>query len=435
MTRKNYVPAGPTRSAPANVVTRHLDRRSFFKVGAAGAASLLLPNIITSSALGAGGRASAGNRIIVGVIGVGVMGRNNLGGFLNNAGVQVVAACDVIHEKRERAKEQVDAKYNNKDCATYVDYRELIARDDIDVVMCATTDHWHAQVSIDAMKAGKDVYCEKPVSLTIGEGRKMVEAARRYGRVITGGSQRVIGDYGTLACAARSGRFGRMLYAEVDPGGPSQTCYLPEEPMPPGIMDYDLWLGPAPWAPYHSRRVSSTPGADANGGLGWRFWYDYCGGGTTDWGSHFFGGILHAMGLDHTGPTEILPEDKKKGVPMTLVFENGMELRIKGGRDMKYFGEAGRILPAANEPVPPGLRWYEDGAKHPMTDLLNCVRTRKRPFQDIEYAHRTATICHLVNIGRRLGRPLKWDPVKEDFINDPEASRHINRPRRGPWQI
>lgn len=435
MTIPSNSPAGPGRADQINQTTRIMDRRSFFKVGAAGAASLILPNIITSSALGANGRASAGNRIIVGAIGVGYMGRNNLGGFLNHPDVQVVAVCDVVYETLKRAKDQVDAKYKNKDCATYVDYRELIARDDIDVVMCATTDHWHAQVSIDAMKAGKDVYVEKPVSLTIGEGRKMVEAARRHGRVITGGSQRVIGDYGALACAARSGRFGRMLYAEVDPGGPSQTCFLPEEPMPPDIMDYELWLGPAPWAPYHSRRVSPAPGADAKGGLGWRFWYDYCGGGTTDWGSHYFGGILHAMGLDHTGPTEIIPEDKPKGVPMTLVFENGKEIRIRGGRNLRYFGEAGEIKPVANEPVPPGLRWYEDGAKHPLTDLINCVRTRKRPFQDIEYAHRTATICHLVNIGRRLGRPLKWDPAKEEFIGDPEANRHINRPRRGPWQI
>ena len=405
-----------------------VSRRSFLK--GAGAA-IAFPNIITSSALGAGGRPPASGRIVMAGIGMGGQGSGDLGQFMNDPRIQVVAVCDVKKQNLDGIKRRVNGHYNNQDCKGYVDYREVLARNDIDMILCATPDHWHAQISIDAMKSGKDVYCEKPLTLTIGEGRKMVDTARRYGRVLSSGSQRVIGDYGALACAARSGQYGKILDVYADPGGPPRQCDLPGEPIPPDTIDWDMWLGPAPWAPYHRFRCGPDYGL---GGQGFRSWYDYSGGMMTDWGGHKFGAALHGMGLDHTGPTEILPPDGKDNKYLTYVFANGMKLHVGEGGP-KYICEKGEAHPLREFKVPPGLRWYEDGANSPIQDLVNCVISRKRPFQDVEYAHRTATVCHLGNICNKLNRKLQWDPVKEDFIGDPEASRLVDRPRRGPWQI
>lgn len=403
-------------------------RRAFIKtLGAA----IALPSIIPSSALGADGQPPPSNRVTMAGIGMGGQGSGDLGQFMGDARVRVLAVCDVKFPDLEKIKKTVDGRYGNQDCKAYVDYREVIARDDIDMILCATPDHWHAQITIDAMKRGKDIYCEKPLTLTIAEGRKMVDTARRYGRVFSSGSQRVIGDYGALACAARSGRFGKILETHASPGGPPSMCYLPGQPIPPNEIDWDLWLGPAPWAPYHPFRCGRAYGL---GGKGFRSWYDYSGGMMTDWGGHKFGAVLHGMGLDHTGPTEIIPPDQDENKHLTYVFANGMKLHVGGGGP-KYICEKGVAAPLREFKVPPGLRWYEDGANSPIKDLVNCMYTRKRPFQDVEYAHRTATVCHLGNICYMLNRKLKWDPEKEDFIGDAEASRLVDRPRRGPWQI
>ena len=405
-------------------------RRRFLKM--LGSAAVGVPQIIAPKALGANTGHPASARINVGAVGVGRMGRGNLHAFLQDWRVQVVAVCDVRGAHATQAKNLVDGYYENKDCAIYEDYRELIARPDIDVIMCATPDHTHAQVSIDAMKAGKDVYCEKPLTLTIGEGRKMVDTARQHGRVLSGGSQRVILNYGRHACAARSGRFGRILVGRASPGPSSFRCFLGDGGPVPDDFNFDLWLGPAPLVPYHPHRVGDAFQLNREG---FRSWQEYSGGMTTDWGGHVFGGLLHGMGLDHTGPTSIAPADPEERRPMIATFANGMEIHVSGWRHTIYQCEEGVAQPERNERVPPGLRWYEDGATNPITDLINCVHTRRRPFQDVEYAHRTATFCHLVNICRQLNRPLLWDPDKEDFINDPEASRLTDRPRRGPWQI
>ena len=403
----------------------NVSRRTFLK---AMGAAIAAPNIITSSALGADGRPAASARIVMAGIGMGGQGSGDLGQFLGDPRIQCVAVCDVRTGAMNGAKQAVDERYHNSDCKAYGDYRELIARKDIDMILCGTPDHWHAQITIDAMKSGKDVYCEKPLTLTIREGRKMVETARTYGRVFSCGSQRVIGDYGRLACAARSDKYGKILAAHADPGGPPRMCYLPGEPVPPDI-NWDMWLGPAPWVPYNPNRCSAAYGL---GGQGFRSWYDYSGGMMTDWGGHKFGAVLHGMGLDHTGPAEIIPPDGKDYPHLTYVFANGMKLVVCD--DIKYICEKGEVQPTESR-VPPGLRWYEDGANSPIQDLTNCVYSRKRPFQDVEYAHRTATVCHLGNICYMLNRKLRWDPVKEDFIGDPEASRLVDRPRRGPWQI
>jgi len=388
------------------------------------------PSIIAATALGAEGRPAASERLVMGGIGMGGQGSHDLGQFMRDSQVQVVAICDVKHGDLKRIQGAVNRRYGGTGCLATTDYREVLARKDIDLILCGTPDHWHAQVSIDACKSGKDVYCEKPLSLTIGEGRKMVQATRRYGRVYSCGSQRVIGDYGRLACAARSGRYGKIIAAHASPGGPPRQCHLPGQEIPPNTIEWDMWLGPAPWVPYHPYRCGRAYGL---GGRGFRTWYDYSGGMMTDWGGHKFGGAMHGLGVDHTGPTKIIPPDGKDHKYLTFVFANGTKLYVGGGQ--RYVGTEGEVKPLRKFKVPPGLRWYSGGANSPISDFLHCVRTRKTPFRDVEYAHRVATVCHLGNIGYMLKRPLRWDPDKEDFVGDAEASRLVERPRRGPWQI
>lgn len=409
---------------------KRITRRRFVQTTALTSAAAVAPNIITSNALGANGVPAASERITLAGIGMGGQGNGDLGGFMSDKRIQVLAVCDVKHGDLERTRNRVNGHHRNQDCAAYLDYREICAREDIDAILCATPDHWHAQITIDCMKTGKDVYCEKPLSLTIGEGRKMVQAARQYGRVFSCGSQRVIGDFGKLAVAARSGEYGKILEAHANPGGPPRQCYLPGQEIPPNTIEWDLWLGPAPWVPYHPYRAGRSYGL---GGKGFRTWYDYSGGMMTDWGGHKFGGALHGMGLDHTGPTSIHPPDGKEYKHLTMKFKNGMKLVVGAGQ--RYICEGGEAKPLREFKVPPGLRWYEDGARSPIQDLINCIQTRKRPFRDVEYAHRVATVCHLGNIAYKLNRTLYWDPDNEVFVNDPEASRLIDRPRRGPWQI
>ncbi len=408
-----------------------LSRRYFLKT--AGVAAVGLPNIITSNALGASGVPAASERIVMAGLAMGGRGTGVLREFLNCKEIQVVAVNDVKKDALRRAKSVVDGKYGNPDCASYEDYREILARDDIDMVYIGAPDHWHAQMMIDACKAGKDVMCEKPLTLSIGEGRKIVEAARRYGRIAAGGSQRVLQDYGKTACAANSGRFGKILSVNVNPGGPPRPCYLPGQEIPDNI-NWDLWLGPAPWAPYHPYRCGRAYGLS---GKGFRTWEDYSGGMMTDWGGHKFGGALHGMKLDHTGPREIIPPKAER--PLTYVFETGQTLKVQGpgNNEIYYECEGGSVNKNSMRQlkVPQGLRWYSGGATSLVGDFIHCVKTRETPFRDVEWSHRTATICHLGNIALKLNRTLNWDPVKEDFIGDPEASRMVDRPRRGPWQI
>ena len=407
---------------------RTLSRRALLKRAAVTGAGVGLPLIVRASALGADGGVAASDRITMGAIGVGGRGTGVMGGFLGSGQVRVLAVCDVYKPHRDRAKGIVDGRYGGKDCAACVDFREITRRDDIDMVLIATPDHWHALTAIDACEHGKDVYCEKPLSLTIREGRAMVEAARRYERVFSGGSQRVYGDYGRLARYVHDGSLGRIEEVWVNVGGPSKPCDLPAEPVPEG-MDWDRWLGPSPWAPFHSSRFAAN---------GWRQWRDYSGGQMTDWGAHKFGGALYALGLDHTGPVEIIPPDGKAHQRLTYVFANGIRMYHGGGWDgnISYRGEFGRA-PSRDQPYPAPprpMRLYR-GRGGITGDFLHCVRTRQRPFRHVEYSHRAASVCHLGNIAYWLNRPLKWDPDNEVFIGDDEANRWVERPKREPWRL
>ena len=404
---------------------RRVSRRKF--LGGA-AAALGVPYAITSEALGGPNRAAASERIVMGFVGVGGQGTGDMGGFLGFRQVQAVAVCDVVAAHRYRAKNIVDKRYGNQDCSPHNDFREVVRRGDIDAVFVGTPDHWHALVSVDAMKHGKDVYCEKPETLTIREGRKMVETARQHGCVFSGGSQRVWGDYNWFHRMVWGGAIGEPKEAWVNVGGPSGRCDLPPVPTPADV-DWDMWVGQTPWRPFHPSLIRG----------GFRPFRDYSGGGMTDWGCHGFGGALYCLQLHETGPVEVIPPDGKDHKQLTYVFANGIRVYHGGGWGgiLSFRGTLGecpsrdrRRQSAPNIHVP-----NYKGHGGIFGDFLHCVKTRERPFRDIEIAHRTASHAHMGNIAYWLKRPLKWDPVKEEFIGDDEASRWLSRPMREPWRL
>jgi hypothetical protein len=405
-------------------------RRGLLKGTVASGAAVACPALVRSTALGRDGRPAPSDRLGAGCIGVGAQGRADMGAFLGDRGVQVLAVCDADRRHRDVAKADVDKRYGNNDCAAYTDFRELVVRDDIDVVMIAAPEHWHALMSVWAMRNGKDVYCEKPLSLTVKEGRVMVEIARRYSRVFSCGSQRVRGDYGRLADYVASGAIGEIREIYAAASGPSRHCSLGGQSVP-DWLDWDLWLGPAPWQPFHIGRFAG-PG-DANSVGQWRNWHDFSGGFMTDWGAHKYGGVMYAAQLEKTGPVEIVPPDGK-GSPLTYRFANGIVMY--GSGPFGFVGTRGKA-PPMDKPMPARspLRQYPPGINDPIRDLLHCVRTRGRPFQDVEYAHRVASVCHLGNIACWLKRPLKWDAAAEQFVGDEEARRLLDRPRRAPWRL
>ncbi len=397
-------------------------RRQFLKT----AAAVSLPYVLTSTALGAGDRPAASERIVMGGIGIGNMGSGDLGAFLGRSDVQYVAVCDAKRGVREGAKGRVDGRYGNKDCWAYSDFRELLARDDIDAVHIATPDHWHAIMVIAACRSGKDAYCQKPETLTLSQGPAMVEAARRYGRVVSGGSQRVLQDYRGVVDKCWGGELGTIKSINVNVGPLPRPCNLPGKPVPEGF-NWEMWLGPAPWAPYHPYRCS---GSYAINGTSWRSWREYSGGGMTDWGAHHFGGATFAIDVRDLEPEEVIYHDDKDGKYLTYRYPNGVLLyhNHPGMGNLHVVGTLGEKRPA--KPVP---SYKGQGGIY--GDFIHCVKTRQKPFRDIETASHTAAVCHLGNIAYQLQRPLKWDQAKQEFPGDEEANRLTWRPMREPWRL
>ncbi|MEI7946325.1 MAG: Gfo/Idh/MocA family oxidoreductase [bacterium] len=397
--------------------------RRHFLDGIIAAASA--PMIIPSSALGLDGRSAPSNRIVIGSIGVGGRGSGNTKSMLNFNEVQVVSVCDVRKDNRDRMKFNVDKAYGNTSCTAVNDFREITRRTDIDAIIIGTPDHWHVPIAIDALRHGKDVFSEKPETLTVREGRLLADVIKRTGRVYSGGSQRVWGDYNWCHRMVRGGAIGDVKEVWVNVGGTSLPINLPEEPVMEGL-DWNMWLGPAPWVPFNKQL------------LNFRRWRDYSGGGMTDWGAHTFGGALFACNLHMTGPVEIHPPDGKDYPLLTYIFSNGIRMYHGGksgkitfrGTKMEINTEDARRIPAPQIVIP-----NYSGTGGILGDFLNCVKTRQQPFRHIETAHRAVSHCHLGNICYWLNRPLKWDPVQEVFINDEEANRWLERPSRSPWQI
>ena len=354
----------------------NLTRRSF--LARVAAVTSTAPLFLHARAFG------ANDRIVMAGIGMGGQGRGDLGGFLGFKEVHVVAVCDVVAEHRALAKEMVDRTYKNTDCQAYEDFREVLARPDIDAVLIATPDHWHAAISTEAMKRGKDVYCEKPESLTVVQGRQMTQAARRYNRVFSGGSQRVWEDYNWFHRMVRGGAIGEVREAWVNVGGPSEPCYLPPVPIPDGV-NWDMWLGPAPWRPFHPTLITG----------GFRPYRDYSGGGMTDWGCHGFGGALFACNLQNTGPIEIIPPDGKDYPQLTFVFANGVRIYHGGGWGglLSFRGTTGEVPARAGE--------RSASAGHPHSELQRAWGYLRR-FSLLRADSRTSVQGHRTGSSHRL---------------------------------
>jgi predicted dehydrogenase len=441
-------------------------RRTFLKRAlSAGVAAGVAPMILPSSAWGEN---APSNRITLGLVGMGKMMHGHAGWAVGSPQMQAVAMCDVESRRLELQKQRAEERYAKrrgsgsfKGIDTYGDFLEIAARDDIDAVLVATPDHWHVLVSIAMLKSGKDVYCEKPLTKTINEGKVLVDTVRRYGRILQTGSQQR-SERGFLhACElVRNGRIGKVKEVWVNIGGPPVECYLPGQPVPE-TLDWDRWLGPAPWRPYNADIAPSLQleGAPKNWGqLGeayaswanFRAYRDYSGGGMTDWGAHHFDIAQWGLGMDGSGPVEVTPP-KGAGVEhLTYRYANGVVMKRRGNPDypkagVTFIGEEGRVMVGRGyietDPtsllrsrIEPGETHLYDSPGHGR-DWLNCVKTRSKPICDVEIGHRSASVCHLGNIAYWLNRPLKWDPLKEEFENDAAANRLLSRPMRAPWTL
>jgi predicted dehydrogenase len=429
-------------------------------------AVLAAPYVVPRTLLGDPQRAAPSERLAVGIIGVKKMGGEHVTTLLGFPDVQLVAVCDVDRRAREVAKQKIERHYAGvkRDgryggCADYNDYERLLERPDIDAVVIAVPDHWHAMIAIDACRAGKDVYCEKPLSLTIREAREMVLAARRYERVFQTGTQQRSDPKFRHACElVRNGYIGEPKTVHVECGPPSWHIELPELPVPEGF-DYERWLGPAPWAPYHPLRCGS------NYWDGWRRFRDYSGGKMTDWGAHHFDIAQWGLGMDESGPVEITPPPKRGdtvsydklplegagGTPrdpswgLTFRYASGVQVVKDGTNGIRFEGTDGwvevnrgflKTFPAslATQPIGAG-DVHLHRSDHHHQNWLDCIRTRRRPAADVAIGCRSVTVCHLGAIAMWLGRPIRWDPQREEIIGDEQAARWLDRPKRAPYRL
>ncbi len=428
-------------------MSSNLTRRSFLQ---SAAASSLAGPLILSSASGQPKKDKPSERLNVGFVGVGTMNRGHLGWFLGQRDVQVVAVCDVDTHRRDNARATVEKAYaaatkkgTYRGCFATRDFRELLGRAGLDAVVIATPDHWHAITAIEACKARKDVYCEKPLSLTIHEAKLMVDAARKFERVFqTGSQQRSSGEFLKACELVRNGRLGKLRTVNVNVGGPSKPCDLPEERMEPGL-DWELWLGPAPLRPYNS---TLSPRGVHGHFPNWRLYKEYSGGMMTDWGAHHFDIAQWGLGMDESGPSEIIPPaDPRTGRGVRYLYANGVEVVHGPGGGVQFIGSEGEItvnrgrLTATprrliDDPLPAGaVRLYRSPGHQ--RDWLNCVRSRRKPICDVEIGARSVTVCHLGNLAYWHGRRLRWDAKKWQFVGDAAANGWLDRERRGPWQL
>jgi predicted dehydrogenase len=431
-------------------MNRKSGRRAFLKQACGVAAAAVgLPYVVPSSALGKAGTVAASERITLGMIGTGGHGRDmNLRSFLSHNDAQVLAVCDVDPSQSRIAKEMVGKQYGTQDCAVYRDFREVLARPDIDAVMISTPDHWHVPIAIAAAKAGKDVECEKP-TLTIEEGRRLVETMKRYNRVFQWSTEdRSVDVYHRMCELVRNGRIGKVHTIKVElPSGPAEAGDPKPMPVPEGF-DYDMWLGPAPWAPYTKGRCH------------WNFrWiFDYSGGMLTDWGAHLLDGAQWGNNTEHTGPVEVEGQgvfwpdglyNTAREFHIEYTYAEGVKLIVDSGTPSLRFegsdgwiGNRGWRAPLQAQPasilssvIGPNETHLYTCRQGEQRNFLDCVKSRQECYFPPEIGQRCFTIAHLGNIAMLLGKKLKWDPQTERFTNDDEANRMLGRARRSPWHL
>jgi predicted dehydrogenase len=433
-----------------------VDRRHAMQGALAAGAALALPRLVSASALGRAGRPAAGERITVGFIGVGSQGRGNLNWFLGKNEVQVVAVCDVDRSHLDGAQHLVNQRYGNEDCASYLDFRDLIARGDLDAVALALPDQWHAIPAILAARAGLDIYGEKPLARSIREARAICDAVHRHGRVWQTGSWQRSRPHFRQACElVRAGRIGEVRFVEVGlPTG--KTCgHRPPQPVPEGL-DWDRWLGPAPWREY----------CDFGSGRchwDWRWILDFSGGQLTDWAGHHIDIAHWGLGMDGTGPVEIegkgeYPADGLWDAPtaydFTCRYANGAEFRVANSQAIGFMGtkwhgtdgwihvhrggtdasDPALLAPEAMKPHERVLYPGNEGRDH-VDNFLDCVRSRRLTITPVETACRSISVGLLGEIAMLVGRKIRWDPIREEILDDPGASAMLGRAYREPWVL
>jgi predicted dehydrogenase len=431
---------------------KSINRRGFLKkITGLTAGAIAFPYIVPSSVFGSDGKVSPSNRLLVGMIGVGSQGTWDMRGFYNNKETLVVAVCDIDVKHQKAAKAEVDKNYGNSDCKTYLDFRDLIARSDIDIIATAVPDHWHSIPAIMAAQAGKDIHGQKPMARTIREGRAICDAMKLMGRIWqTGSWQRSVYNFRRACELVRNGRIGKVHTVEVGlPTGTSGSQNNRVQPVPEGV-DWDLWLGPAPKVPY--RGVLHWD---------WRWIMDYSGGQLTDWAGHHIDIAHWALDLERTGPVEVeghgdYPKDGIYNTPwqykVTTKYANGLVMIIANDKQVKHgmgtcwYGDKGWLHVTRDEPIhaspasvvnevigPNEIHLYESTDHH--QNFIDCVKSRRETITPAEVAHRSLTPALLGEISMLTGRKLKWDPDKEVIIGDEEASRMLSRPMRSPWHL
>jgi predicted dehydrogenase len=417
-----------------------IDRRQF------NLAALSAPLVVTSALRGDD---APSKKITLGFIGVGTMGLGHVGALLGMNDVQILAVSDVVAERRDNAKKVIDERYNKKDkatksdCKAYNDFRDLLARKDIDAVVIATPDHWHAIPCVLAAKAKKDIYCEKPLTHAIAHGRKVVEAVKANKVVFQTGSQQRSEygqDFWKAASYVRSGRIGKIKTIRVGVGDPAVECKLPAQDTPKGT-DWNLWLGPAPKRDYHS---DLCPKGVHKHFPAWRNYKEYAGGGLSDMGAHHFDIAQWALDMDGSGPVKIEPPEKENS-GLKFTYATGVVMIHGGPSGCTFEGEDGTIyVDRGKLESKPG-----DVLKTPLTDKdaklykatnqrrnwIECIKSRKETICPAEVGHRTSTVCQLGNVGYWVRRALTWDPVKEQFKDDKEANKFVDREMRGDWKL
>jgi len=433
-----------------------LTRRRFLTRGLMAASTAALPYYVPASALGLGGTVSASERIVMGGIGIGGRGSYDLGWMLNEPDVQWVAVCDVLKSRREAAKNMVDSKYGNKDCAAYGDLRQLLAeRTDVDAVLIATGDRWHALAAIMAMRAGKDVYCEKPACLTMAQGKAVVETASRYGRIYQTGAQRLSeGNHVFAIEMARTGRLGPIhtAYADIRWRDGQRHDWLPAEPQPSqDELQWDIWLGPSPRRPYNSEYVKG----------GWYHFYDF----ATDvamWGAHSVTQALagldmenvSAIEFEYAGPDQTMVTRLSNGVKLVLFRVEGSVWEPceywHGACGERFDGPEGWAAAADGYSAPDVssptlmreykklLADYTARTQRPLNhvrDFFDCIRSRRPTVANPDVMYRSMSICLAADICEQLKRSLKFDMRKAEFVGDAEANRSRSRAMRVPYTI
>ena len=436
---------------------RSFTRRNFLKTAIIASSA---PLILRSGLFAADTAPS--QQITLGFIGLGKQGSGLLRNCLPRADFRVLAVSDVDTTRRTFAKQAVETEYAKelktwayKGCAEYSDFRELLARKDIDAVVIATPDHWHALIAIAAANAGKDIYCEKPLAHTILEGRALVNAVRANKRILQVGSmQRSMGEFRAACELIRNGVLGKVEKVDAAVGGPPIFCNLPGETMEPGL-DWDLWLGPAPLRPYNS---VMSPRGMPKGFPDWRLYREYGSGGVGDWGAHHFDIVQWAFGFDTTGPVEFFPAataDAQSGVHWR--YANGPEVTHQKGNGITFYGSKGKLYvkrgkfqlwldgqqvadtmddysPLLKKLLPAdAVRLYR--STNQITDWSKCMRSRQLPICDVETGHRSSTVCNLVNLTYFHHQIIKWDPAAENFVADTGEASWLTREYRAPWKL